>query len=469
MSAGFNVQPLSCQYSDIPNTLESSKRMKPIPLNVTTAYLSTQSGTQSQGGSLIFQLNSANGYIKPGSMYLKARISVLGIGANPAANSCVAWGNGVRNASSIIDRWTVNCSSMLESINYYGSSYVPTLLLHASNESYVRSDDAILEGTKRPAAQIFVNAANVENVNQLLDVEAAHPFGPVAMDGTFAQVIDVCIPIYSNLFNNEIGYPLCLLQQNTIIQLDLSTVGKAFYTSAAGIIGDYKVSNAFLVYDLIQPSAEFIMMEKQKMAQGQLFQMPFVSALSSTYQKAGMSNTVNWGCGLSSLLALTYTCQVAPGVVNDPKYFQSDSTLTLATGGALPNGNFRLFLDSVQKNSVIQDTIGCAYSEMQKCFGILGDVSRTSANGGVFCAPGVAPGAVPTTYTTSANTYNNNYFVGGQNCTKVNENMALTGSAVNNVQFILDTTANACTVILALAWHQRILTIAADGSASILL
>jgi hypothetical protein len=135
----------------------------------------------------------------------------------------------------------------------------------------------------------------------------------------------------------------------------------------------------------------------------------------------------------------------------------------LLSGAGGSNCNFRLFLDSVQKNAVIQDTVGVAFAEMQKVFGILGDVNRTSATGGYIA------NATASDFSTNAYAYANYYFVGGQNCTKINENMALTGSAVNNVQFIVDTSVSASTVVNAIAWHQRILTIAADGSASILL
>lgn len=455
MSVGFDVQPLSCQFSEIPQTLESSKRTKPIPLNVQTAFVSTQSGQQSNGGSLIFQLNSANGYIKPGSMYLKCRITLVGSGGAVGGDTVVTWGNGCRNASSIIERFNVSCGSLIESINYYGSSYVPTLLLHTSNQSFVQGDDAILETNKRTVATAL-NAGGNANANSLLDVANGQ--------NATNQVVDVCIPLYSNLFNNEIGYPLCLMQQNTVIQLDLAVLGRALYVSRANAYTDYQVSNAFLVYDLIQPSAEYIMMEKQKLAQGQMFQIPFVSALASAYQKAGTTTNINWGVGLSSLLGVTYSCLANPSTLTDPKYLTADATITLATGGSLGgNSNFRVFLDSIQKNAVVIDTIPVAYAEMQKVFGILGDVTRTSANGGIVTA------VTASDFTTSAYNYATYYFVGGFNTTKVNETMALTGSAVNNLQIILDTAGNGATVVNVLAWHQRILTVSADGSASILL
>lgn len=446
MSAGINPVPLSCQFSDVPQTLESSKRMKPIPLDVQQAYVATQSGTQSAGGSMIFQLNSANGYIKPGSLYLKARITLPAPGGNAAENTVVAWGNAVRNSSAIIERVTTSCGSMLESINYYGSSYVPTLLLHASSQPYLYGDDAILEGGKRTAT-----GANGANANTLLDIANGAAYA--------AQVVDVAIPLYSNLWNNEIGFPLALVAQNVVIQIDFATVGRALYTSAASYT-DFQVSQAFLVYDLIRPSPEYIMMEKQKLAQGMMFQMPFVSALSSAYAKGGTTTNITWGVGLSSLLALTYSCQVAPSTVTDPKYMLADCTL--AGNGSLNGGNFRLFLDSIQKNAVIIDTAPVAYAEMQKCFGLLGDVTRTTGAGGI-----LAYGT--TNYAVNATNYTANYFVGGVNVTKVNESMALTGSAVNQVQAIIDTQGTACSVINALAWHQRILTIGADGSCSVLL
>lgn len=446
MSAGINPVPLSCQFSDVPQTLESSKRMKPIPLDVQQAYVATQSGTQSAGGSMIFQLNSANGYIKPGSLYLKARITLPAPGGNAAADTVVAWGNAVRNSSAIIERVTTSCGSMLESINYYGSSYVPTLLLHASSQPYLYGDDAILEGGKRTAT-----GANGANANTLLDIANGAAYA--------AQVVDVAIPLYSNLWNNEIGFPLALVAQNVVIQIDFATVGRALYTSAASYT-DFQVSQAFLVYDLIRPSPEYIMMEKQKLAQGMMFQMPFVSALSSAYAKGGTTTNITWGVGLSSLLALTYSCQVAPSTVTDPKYMLADCTL--AGNGSLNGGNFRLFLDSIQKNAVIIDTAPVAYAEMQKCFGLLGDVTRTTGAGGI-----LAYGT--TNYAVNATNYTANYFVGGVNVTKVNESMALTGSAVNQLQAIVDTQGTACSVINALAWHQRILTIGADGSCSVLL
>jgi hypothetical protein len=461
MSAGFNPMVLSAQYSAIPDELTSSKRNKPIPLSIKTNALPSQSGTQGAGGQILFQLNSSSGFIKPGSVYMRCRISLVANGVqNGAAASGVAFGNVCRNASSIIDRFTVSSGAVLESINNYGSSYVPTLLLHASNQAYINGDDGLLECGKRSSAGAQTYAAgppivNSVNLNSWVDLIANETAANCALANTY---IDVAIPLYSNLFQNEKAFPLALLSQNTLLQLDLATFGKAMYNGPTQVYSDFTVSNAFLVYDLITPSAEYLQMMKAELQQGMLYQMPFVSSLGTQIAKNGGTTTYNWGVGLSSLMGITYSCQVAPSTVSDLKYFISDNTL-----GVVANNNFRLFLDGQQQNSVIQDTSAVRFAEQQKVWGLLGSVERTSASGGV-----VSPNAA-TTYVTAPSQYETYFFVGGQNCVKINESMAMTGSQVNNVSFILETGNNTGTIVLANAWHQRILVVDGNGGASIVL
>jgi hypothetical protein len=454
MSVGFNPMVLSAQYSDVPDELSSSKRAKPIPLSVRTVAVPTQSGSATSGTQILFQLNSVSGFIKPASMYLKARITATVTAGNAGANTIVAWGNSCRNASAIIDRFTVSSGAVLESINNYGSSYIPTLLLHCANQAYLEGDDSMLEGRKRPAASAFGSAAgDSAGVAGWVDVPTGSSFG-------FNSYVDVAIPMYSNLFCNEKAYPLALLAQNTLIQLDLATLGKALYCQNAAIT-EYTVSNAQLVYDLITPSPEYLMMLKQELAAGQLYQVPFVSALATQFAKtAGTSTTFNWGCGLSSLKGVTYSAIINPTTVTDAKYLVSDNV----TGGLLVNtgSNFRLFLDGQQQNSVIQDSSAVRYAQMTSVFGLLTDVTRTTGAGGV-----IAYGT--TDYTKSPVTYEANYFVGGQSCAKINECMAMTGSQVNNLSMIIETSQSNAGTYLANAWHDRILVIDASGSASIIL
>jgi hypothetical protein len=453
MSAGFDPVVLSAQISEIPEELKSSSKPKPIPLSRAQMAVPSQSATQNAGGQVLFQLNSSNGFIKPGSVMLKCRVTLVSTGGATNGNTVVAWANAVRNSSSIIDRFTVSSGAVLESINNYGSSYVPTLLLHCANQPYTQNDDALLEGAKRPVTGVATEAGvSSANTNGWRDVVSPAPIN------TVNTYVDVCIPLYSNLFQNEQGYPLCLLAQNTMVQLDLAQFGKAFYIfgDANNTATDFQVSNAFLIYDLIQPSAEYIMALKDQMRQGMLYQIPFVSALGSQFAKQGQSTTVNWGVGCSSLKGVTYSCLVAPSTLGNAKYLISDN----AVNGA--GANFRLFIDGQQSSSIIQDTSSSRYACMSNVFGLIGDVNRSTSAGGEVTYN-------TTAYTVSPTTYEANYFVGGASTQKTNGQLAMTGVQCNNLSFIVETSANTATVIYANCWHDRIMIIDSNGTASIVI
>ena len=99
-SAGVNPMQLSAQYSEIPNEITSSERKKPIPMSVRQVAVATQSGSATSGGQLNFQISSANGFVKPNSMYIKCRITLTNIGGNALTdNAVIAFGNASRNAS----------------------------------------------------------------------------------------------------------------------------------------------------------------------------------------------------------------------------------------------------------------------------------------------------------------------------------------------------------------------------------
>lgn len=98
-SAGMNPMMLSAQFSEIPNEITSSERKKPIPMSVRQVAVATQSGSAVSGGQLNFQISSANGFVKPNSVYIKCRIALSNVGGNTASDTIVAFGNACRNAS----------------------------------------------------------------------------------------------------------------------------------------------------------------------------------------------------------------------------------------------------------------------------------------------------------------------------------------------------------------------------------
>ena len=461
----MNPMVLSAQFSEIPDQLVSSERKKPIPLSIKGMAVASQSGSASSGGQLNFQISSANGFIKPNSVFVKCRVALTAVAGNAGADTVVAWGNACRNSSAVIERFTVSSGNQLESINNYGSSYVPTLLLHCANQSYKNGDDGLLEGGFRgPTAWNYTDQAQASSaLNAWVDVPSA------VASGTANTYVDVCIPLYSNLFSNEKAYPLALMAQSTLIQLDLAVFGKAMYASTA-IYTDFTVSNAQLCYDLIQVSPEYLMALKGQMAQGMLYSIPFTSVLSSQFAKQGNSTTISWGIGASSLKGVSYSCITNPTTLTDPKYLRSDCTV-----GTLAGNNFRLFIDGQQQNSMTLDSNSARYASQQAVFGLLTDVNRSVCSGGILAYTALVAGVLTpantlsTNYATSPKTYDENFFVGGQGCIKINEYMAMTGTQANNLSLIIETNQATATVIIANAWHDRILVIDGNGSCNIVL
>lgn len=335
--------------------------------------------------------------------------------------------------------------------------------MHCSNKSYREGDDVLMEGSYRgtsgwntvdgtmPTVTFGGAATAATSVaqNAWIDVKA----GGALNANTY---VDVVVPIYSSLFQNEKAYPLCLMSQATNISLDLATFGKAFFVGE-NYYTEYVVSNAIVCYDLLQVNADYLMALKGQMAQGMLYSIPFTSVLSSQFAKQGASTTISWGVGCSSLKGVTYSVVVAPTVATNPKYLISDSSVGLAAGN-----NFRMMVDGSQQSSVVLDSSASRYISQQQVFGLATDVSRSVTSGGI-----ITYGA--TSYAVTSQTYDNNFFVGGQACHKVAENLAMTGSQCNQLSLIIETDGVAGTVIYANAWHDRILALSADGSANIIL
>lgn len=294
----------------------------------------------------------------------------------------------------------------------------------------------------------IVGAANSASQNAWVDLFLGQAFN-------LNSYIDVCIPLYSNLFSCEKGYPLCLLAQSTNISLDLATMGKAFYCTEG--YTDFSVSQAQLCYDLLQVNNDYLMALKGQMAQGMLYSIPFTSVLSSQFAKQGTSTTISWGVGISSLKAVTYSCVQNPTTLNDPKYLISDCSVGVQAGN-----NLRVYVDGKQNSSVTYDSSSSRYISQQACFGLNTDVSRSASSGGI-----ITFGA--TNYQVSAHTYENHFYVGGQSTNKVNESMAMTGSQCNQLSVIVETSQNVGTVILMNCFHDRLLIIDSNGSANIVL
>ena len=442
MSApGPNPVVISAQQSDVPYSITSSTKPRPVPLRVRCAVVPSQSGQQSGGGQVLLQLSDPSSFIKSGSVFLKARIT---LSFTPNGNTIVTWGNLSRSADSIISRLVISSGPQLEVISNY-NSYSGLLITHCSNNQFCQFDNRMLQAGYKSAANLAGPAASTG----FLDVAGG--------GGVNTQSVDVCIPLYSNLFNSDMAFPLALLSQPLMIQLDLATVGQAFYISGAGgAVNDalYHVDNVQLCYDAISPEPSFIQTLKAQLAQtGKMWSMPFTSCLSVQAQANAGTVTLNQGLGLSSLKAYVILMQENPSLVGSLK-------------GSTRNGlaNLRCFIDGQQTSSLVQDTVASQFAQLQKCFGLLGDVSRTTA----------APGIVSTYNNDYSHqdvtgvTYSTLYYAAGEGFMRITDSgFALNGSPVVQFQSILDGLTGPVTVT-QFFFHDLQLAIDMNGQCSII-
>jgi hypothetical protein len=355
-------------------------------------------------------------------------------GTAGAADTTIHWGNMSRSGDALINRLVISSGVQLESLSNYGLM-AGVLLTHASNAHYCNNDHRVLTGGHKGDASGWQD---------------------VASNGAINQTLQLCIPLQSNLFNSDQAFPLCLLSQPLMVQVDLNSVGVAFSFSTAPANITYTVSNAQLVYDAVQPESQYIQALRASMAEGQMYSFPFVSCLS--VQNAGTpgSTTLNQGLGISSLKAFVAMMQENPAAVANAKL-------------SIQNGlnNMRTFLDGQQQSSLVLDSLTSQFASLQKAFGLLSDVSRTAAPAGT---PGAYQAGNAGSYTNlsfTPSTYQSSYYAVGESFTKLHESgFAINGSAVSQFQVILDGLANACTVT-SMFFHDLILVIDAQGTCNI--
>lgn len=428
---GPNPVIISAQQSDVPHGLQNSSKPKPIPLRVRTAVVPSQSGSQGPSGQVLFQVSDNASFIKPGSAFIKCTVTLSGTAGG--ADTTIHWGNMSRSGDAMISRLVLSSGVQLEAISNYGLM-AGVLLTHASNAHYCNNDHRVLTGGHKGDASGWQD---------------------VAANAAINQTLNLCIPIQSNLFNSDQAFPLCLLSQPLMVQVDLNSVGVAFSFGEAPVNITYTVSNAQLVYDAVQPESQYIQALRASMAEGQLYSFPFVSCLSVQNAATQGSTTLNQGLGVSSLRAYVAMMQASPAVVNNAK-------LSIRNG----LNNMRTFLDGQQQSSLVLDSVTSQFAQLQKAYGLLSDTLHTAAPAGTPGAYALNGGAYANTSFTPA-TYESAYYAIGESYTKLHESgFAVSGSAVSQFQVIFDGLANAAT-LTSMFFHDLILVIDGQGTCNI--
>lgn len=382
----------------IPEMLVSSPEQMMPPSTTTIKSVPTQSGDATSGGIQMFQIStgSGNGYVKPGSLYLRCQITV-----DQVAAADTTWKfSSAGSASSIINRLNVSCGGvMINSCNNYNVVH-DAILNHATNISFVQNDSVLYEET----GVVHTNAA--ANVN-----------------------VYVSIPIISPLFNNEQAVPLFLLNSPIVLEILYNSTIPSFTSANDGadppaavgsLVTGFTVKGAKLVYETLNVSPELEASIRAKLAAGSVY----TTYLDDNYNlQVSSSSALNYtmGLGLSSVKSILWT-----------NILTTNFQATQWEKKYVPNGiyNMRVFLDGRQINLDTLDTQSNIYCEMQRALQNLWVYTTTSNNGGT---PGaLAAGA-------ARGTYANSTFLGGVNCNRCNDSgFAFTGSPCQNLNFILE-------------------------------
>jgi hypothetical protein len=399
--SGSHQYGLAAATTDIPPSFGSSSLPRPIASSVQIVNLASQSGTQGSGGLISFQMPTG----AAAGGYLKPNSLYLRGTCNltGAGGAPAAYALPSSSASCLINRMTCSVGGTIVSqINNYHLLH-EMLLQHTTSYGYFNYDSKILEGT---AALSFAAAVN-----------PTHNF---------------VIPVINPLFTADKAVPLFLLNAPIQVNFDLNNLNNAIRAQNAGDATAFTITNAQLVYEVVHVDANYVNEVKSALGAGNAYQINLHDFQTLMTASAGSLN-YNIGANLSSVRGIAYT-QVtnAPALLGD----------TLLTANA--QTDFRLYLDGRLINSFAMDTGAAIYAEMNRTFGNMFDSNITTNSG-------------------SAATYLTNYFTGGISCNRVSDVMAMTGSAAQNINFVLTSAGgNNNTYIVVL--FDQILTIDVTGN-----
>lgn len=406
---------LAASNDDIPLSLGSSTLARPLPSSIQTRAIVSSNGNQSASGMIAFQIptGAGTGYLKACSMYLRCNVAVSGT----AGTTTWSFSGPLHTAANIIRQCTVSLGNqVIETVQNYGLWH-DALLAHTTSRNYLEGDAAL---------QQYASVAKLTTA--------------------VATAVDVNIPVIANIFNGQKAVPLFLLNSPIFVQFDLESLFNAVTGAGAAITG-ITVSNCQLVYDHIACDESYKSAVRASMADGRLFQLNMNNVLSSKVSKGTATTlTYNIGVNMSSVKAVLYAISQDPTAYTDNRY--------LITRDFGTTSDFIVLLDGQRMNNMRIGDVATAYSEMNKCFGNLNDPSQTFA-------------LANSTLATAISGYTGQAFLGGVNCTRFNELLAMAGSPAQNIQFSLTTAGSeaAADLVYYFIIYETILTIDNMGNA----
>lgn len=338
----------SISEDDIPYSMAPSMEKRPRASQNRVVSIASANGTQVAGGLLTFNISAPNHAIKSGSVYLRGKVRVT---TAAAAGWGFMGGGGtgvgacdVGSVASCIQRFTLMAQgSVIEQINDYRDLH--NLVLTHTNKSYADAD------------------ASIKELRGLV--------GATATDYSFA------LPIFSGVLNSGHHFPAYLCSQVTAL-FDLNPLLQAVRANTDGQANPtaLQISDAYLVYDAIEPDAGYVQAVKARLAGGEMYSLNYV-----TYKHQQLANAATisalQGLSTSSLRGVLF-CKItnAQGVngATADGYYTDDYTV----GGSLDAAQIELYCDGRLINQVQLNSTAVQFSELERTLGRLGDPSLNS-------------------------------------------------------------------------------------------
>jgi hypothetical protein len=332
-----DIMSQGAQDTASPQTLLPSRIPKAISARHKMISVASSNGAQaSASGMLLFNIPS-QGYLKPGSVYLKFQFS-----ATTTAAAAYAFNFLSGSVASCFNRVSLSAGAgqQIEVINNY-NLFHELLLSHTTSYDYVKQDATITEGTTR---------------NNFADTTTYF----------------FTVPIASSVLQNAKAFPLWMVPGGLTMQIDLETASRAL---KAGLT--FTITNAILCAEIVSPDEAFLQTLRNEMiSNNKLYEIPLVQCQSLQTSRT-QTTDLNYlaGVNLSSVISVFWgeiTTSIDQGnqqkLVLNPMSAANDSTSY--DRQLLVDGEKRIAY-AIQSNSMV-------YEELQRCISGLTDGNCTS-------------------------------------------------------------------------------------------
>ena len=369
--------------------------------------VASQNGTVTSGQPLSFQLpsNLGSGFMVSGSAYIKMNVTVTQ--ANAFSWAFRQYGSGHSMFQRVSALLSGQLAEQVENYNKLQSS----LLLHATNGSYVSGDDKMAQLT----ASGFQTAATVT----------------------------ICVPVNIGCFNARQHLPLFLLS-SCQLQVQLDSALQSFTSGSADPITEFAVSSASLIFEQLVPDAVYEQGVKQMLA-SRVYQIPINTFYNLRLANTG-SVTQNIGLNSSSVKGIFWNVVTKNGSRESGSFVSDTQTSAY------------LYLDGqLVSNSNLADPSE-QFLEMNRALNVMTDITRTSWAPGAVTANAVAADFSVALITRAL--YSTGAYLGGLSTSRsAQDGFSFSGSPVNQAVLQLVNAGTAGSTLYIYVALQQVLTI----------